>query len=190
MSYYVYKFLDEENNVVYVGKTRRAIKQRLTEHFRRGFLPKEELDKVKKIEYVLLKESVEADVLEVYMIKKIKPKLNKTFNNDRGNVIFNVNEEELMWIKIREIEFVKIKGEDIINTDKLERESISELVKENMLLKEMINDFYSGDAYEYRDFLSEKGLKEDIKKFGFYLKPELINNENLITLLNLLKKDD
>lgn len=49
--YYVYRFLDKANQIVYIGKTGH-LEKRITEHFsKQGHLTEEQYKQVEKIEY-------------------------------------------------------------------------------------------------------------------------------------------
>ena len=50
--FYVYRFKNEENEIIYVGKTK-DLKQRIRTHFgKQGHLPKECYEEVRKIEFL------------------------------------------------------------------------------------------------------------------------------------------
>lgn len=75
-NYCVYKFLDENNEIIYIGKTR-DINIRMLQHFgSNGHLPKECYDSVKKIMYFNCNCGADMDILERYYIDKLKPKYN------------------------------------------------------------------------------------------------------------------
>ncbi|MGL5717981.1 MAG: nucleotide excision repair endonuclease [Paraclostridium sp.] len=76
---FVYKFRHyRSKEVIYVGKTNRTVKKRMSEHFGgKGHLPKECYNKVGKIEYVEVPSDADALLVEQYLINKYKPKYNK-----------------------------------------------------------------------------------------------------------------
>lgn len=78
---YVYRFLDERNRVLYVGKTTN-MKIRMNDHFHNKNnhlrkMGKDDLyDKVCKIEYITCKDEFTALQKELYYINLYKPKYN------------------------------------------------------------------------------------------------------------------
>ena len=96
MRYYVYKFLDRNRNVIYVGQTtntkNRIEKQHFTEH---GHLSKECYAQVYGIYYAELNSKTDMDLYERYLISKNIPKYNIIHN--KGDVTLNL--EELDWCK-------------------------------------------------------------------------------------------
>ena len=51
-TYNVYQFYDMNGKIIYVGKTKRTMEERMKQHFGpNGHLPKEVLEKVKCIKY-------------------------------------------------------------------------------------------------------------------------------------------
>ena len=74
---YVYKFLDEKNNVLYIGKTVN-MEQRMKNHFsKKSHLANTDLySKVQRIEYLTCKDEFEALQKELTYINLYKPKYN------------------------------------------------------------------------------------------------------------------
>jgi len=70
--FYVYRFLDASNNVIYIGKTER-LKSRMHSH---SHLPKECYDSIKNVEYIELSSSVDMGLYELYYINKWQPTYN------------------------------------------------------------------------------------------------------------------
>ena len=58
---YIYRFIDQDNNIIYVGKTSQALDKRIGQHFTKGHLPKECYKSIARIEYQKYK--TEADSL-------------------------------------------------------------------------------------------------------------------------------
>ena len=79
--YFVYKFIDSKDEVIYVGKTKVGIRNRINQHFSNsGHLSKECYRQVQRIEYQTIPNKLEMDIKELYYIGKWKPKYN-TINN-------------------------------------------------------------------------------------------------------------
>ena len=91
---YTYRFLDKEDNVVYVGYTGQTMPQRMSQHFGdKGHLPKECYYSVAKIEYIKWKTKCDAQVMEVYYINKYKPRFNKlNKKNDALTIVLDEKE--------------------------------------------------------------------------------------------------
>lgn len=72
----IYRFLNENNEIVYVGKTTN-IKNRMYQHFiSGGHLRQEQYNQVVKIEYIECKNEADMSIKEIYFINKYKPKFN------------------------------------------------------------------------------------------------------------------
>lgn len=75
--YFVYKFVDDNNQIIYIGKTIRLL-ARMVQHFKTdSHLTDECYDNVKYIFYCSLKTKVEMDIYEIYLIDKYRPQYNK-----------------------------------------------------------------------------------------------------------------
>lgn len=72
MSYYLYKFYNKDNELLYLGKTKN-IKERFNTHR----ATQTWWDEVTKIEYAKLSSGLEMSIYELYLINLLKPKYNK-----------------------------------------------------------------------------------------------------------------
>lgn len=85
-SCYVYKFIDLHGKYMYVGETKN-LSRRIGQHIslKSGKFTKKLLNQIQRIEYIKVKDKVEARQFEIYYINKYKPYLNKAdkFNNIR-----------------------------------------------------------------------------------------------------------
>lgn len=77
MSGYVYRFVDEFGDYIYVGKTKN-LKNRMNGHFTRGHLPLECYNSVAKIEYLKFENETTARMEEVRYINMYRPRYNKS----------------------------------------------------------------------------------------------------------------
>lgn len=75
--YYVYRFMDVNNKIIYVGQTQH-LEKRLGAHMSGHSNANLNIKDTTKIEYTSLNTLVEAEILEKYIIVKHRPKLNKT----------------------------------------------------------------------------------------------------------------
>ena len=74
---FVYRFLDKDNNIVYIGKTVN-MNLRMQQHFGgKGHLSEDCYRNVYKIEYQKYKTESDALIMETYFITKYSPKYNK-----------------------------------------------------------------------------------------------------------------
>ena len=80
--YFIYKFLDKEGNVLYVGQTTNLIR-RLYTHFKitNCHLPSKCYDNTEQILFAIVNDKKQADIYETYYIHKYKSKYNKTLLN-------------------------------------------------------------------------------------------------------------
>ena len=82
----VYKFLDEFNYPLYIGKAK-SLNKRLSSYFRVTSRP-EKISKLikaaKSIEFSFTNTELESLLLEQYLIKNYKPKFNVQFKDDKG----------------------------------------------------------------------------------------------------------
>ena len=71
--YFVYRFKDKDEKVIYIGKTRLELSKRFKGH---THLPDECYKKVKKVEYLVFYSKTDMDIAEQYFISKAKPDYN------------------------------------------------------------------------------------------------------------------
>lgn len=92
---YIYRFIDKNNKIIYVGKTNNLDK-RYSQHFNKnGHLPKECYDSVWKMDYIKLDTELNALLLETYYINAYRPKYNKLNKTYRPTSTQNVNLKEI-----------------------------------------------------------------------------------------------
>lgn len=75
--YYVYRFLDKAQNVIYVGKSKQDLEIRFAGHLH---LPKECYSMVHKIQYISCKTESDMSIKEIYYINKYKSTEHYFFN--------------------------------------------------------------------------------------------------------------
>lgn len=111
--YYVYRFLNSLREVVYVGKTRQPLEDRIHRHFGSGgHLQKAQLATVTKVEFLELKSRVEMDIVELYYINLWRPIFNTQAKYEEE---FSLdNREGDCWV---EFEFT-VKEETAVETEK------------------------------------------------------------------------
>ena len=89
---YTYRFIDTNENIIYVGYTAQTMAKRIGQHFTKGHLPKSVYEEVAKIEYMKHKTKSDAQVWEVYLINKYKPRYN-TLNKKNDMLTIDLGEE-------------------------------------------------------------------------------------------------
>lgn len=100
--YYVYRFLNKNNKVIYIGKTQGKIGNRLGIHFGvSGHLPKDCYNSTKTIEYIELYTKLDMDIKELYYIGKWKPLYNADYNR-KNEKMRTILEEDNEWIVFKD----------------------------------------------------------------------------------------
>lgn len=72
----VYRFINEDDEVVYIGKSSKGIDVRLSGHLNNNTHQIYKYLDVEKIEFIELDSSVDASIVELYLINKYNPKYN------------------------------------------------------------------------------------------------------------------
>lgn len=94
----VYRFLNEENEVVYVGKAI-DLKKRVSSYFRKQKGRSKRLEKLVEstvdIDYTVVDSELEALILETNLIKSFRPKYNVLMKDDKSYVYLKVTVNEL-----------------------------------------------------------------------------------------------
>lgn len=95
IKYYIYRFLNENNEVIYIGRTNNIVSRIATHFSSQGHLPQECYDEVKRVDYLELKTKNDMKIKELYYISKYKPIFN---THDKYDVSFGINELTDAWI--------------------------------------------------------------------------------------------
>ena len=92
----VYKFLDKENKIIYVGKAKN-LKNRISSYFinkeAHGIKTKKLISEINNIEITLVKDNFEALLLENNFIKNHQPKYNILLKDDKSYPYVCISEE-------------------------------------------------------------------------------------------------
>ena len=106
---YTYRFVDTNENVIYVGYTGQTMAKRISQHFTKGHLPKKCYKSIARIDYIKWDSKSDAQVMEVYYINKYHPKFNKLHKQVD---ILNIQiEDEKEWKVYQVIKKTNIKYE-------------------------------------------------------------------------------
>lgn len=113
----IYRFLDIDENVIYVGKTER-IRFRMNEHMsKNGHLPKECYDMVNKIQFIAMDSITLMDIKELYYINLYKPRFNKEhLLNEPSFIISDFTKDR--WVDYNAEIFKKFDKIKSVKTDK------------------------------------------------------------------------
>lgn len=187
--FYVYRFLDKDLKVIYIGRTV-DIKARMTQHFGKGgHLPKECYDSVHRVDFLEFKTKNDMKIKELYYIGKYRPMYNTV---DNHAVSFEMNELQDVWVTYSKEDIGKrlfgdsdelSKKQDFITHLKLENQ---ELEKQLRLLKQGV----------FLELEKSRNQVKTLKKELSFLKQEkemalesLRDMKQKIVLLNPFKKD-
>ena len=106
---YTYRFVDTNENVIYVGYTGQTMAKRISQHFTKGHLPKKCYKSIARIDYIKWDSKSDAQVMEVYYINKYHPKFNKL--DKQGDKLNIQIEDEKEWKVYQVIKKTNIKYE-------------------------------------------------------------------------------
>ena len=106
---YTYRFVDANENIIYVGYTGQSMAKRIGQHFEKGHLPKKCYKSIARIECIKWETKSDAQVMEVYYINKYHPIYNKL---DKQNDHLNIQvTDEKEWEVYQVIKKPNIKYE-------------------------------------------------------------------------------
>lgn len=96
-SFYVYRFLDENQNVIYIGKTRQ-LRNRVWQHLHnKSNIPYEGIKQVYNIEYIEFETECDMSIVEIYLINYYKPQYNTDSKGDLGKIHIDIPNK---WIQL------------------------------------------------------------------------------------------
>lgn len=153
--YYVYKFCNKENQIIYVGKSN-DLTRRMNEHFSDyGHLPKECYNNVAKIDFIVLNSEIDMNIYELYYINLYKPYFNI---KDKSENNMELKLPEKIWITYLD------KENEENNTFKFQSDAIQNLKnKINTINKKVVakkltnnsNELAILDFSEWKCFLND-----------------------------------
>lgn len=93
--YYLYRFLDKEKNILYIGRTNDIARRILKEHFTPNtHLPSKCYLETECVEYAEFQNESEEVAYEAILINQIRPKYNTQFKDDAE---FEISLPEIVW---------------------------------------------------------------------------------------------
>lgn len=94
----VYRFINNNNEIIYVGKTQNGIKNRINQHFSKsGHLDSQCYKEVSRIEYIIAHSQIDMDIKELYYINKWKPKYNIISKYEDNNSDVEIDTSDDNW---------------------------------------------------------------------------------------------
>ncbi|WP_407268915.1 GIY-YIG nuclease family protein [Radiobacillus sp. PE A8.2] len=134
----VYRFIGENDHVIYVGKTSKGIDNRLRSHIGTSVFEFHKYLKIEKIDYIELDSSVDATILELFLINKHDPEYNKQGTlSEKSSLnipipcewkVYPINEFKRMLRK-------RVSNKDNIDIPKSEYKTLKGKVDELLLVK-------------------------------------------------------
>ena len=93
----IYKFIDKEGRVLYIGKAKN-LKKRVTSYFQktkdRTVRIQKMLEHVADLQYITVDSELEAILLETNLIKELKPKYNILMRDDKNFVYIKIHQDD------------------------------------------------------------------------------------------------
>lgn len=99
----VYKMIDKEGRVLYVGKAK-DLKKRVSRYFQKGknlsVRTQKLVEHIADVKYTVMDSEIEALILELNLIKELRPKYNILLKDDKNYVYVKITNEEFPRIQI------------------------------------------------------------------------------------------
>jgi len=183
-NFYIYRFLDKEDRILYVGKSTNInirIYNHINNHITWKAPEKFDLyDNVHKIEYCEVESEYHMNIYEIHYICKYKPLHNIEFKSDNIN-LFNLPEikwetyilksyfdECYMYYRFKLNMSIKDVKYKLNNDIDFYNEFIKEYLDDNYVHRSFNPDSYefnpSNGEYELDDDIEEEEIEEDIKE--------------------------
>ncbi|MEK7085593.1 MAG: excinuclease ABC subunit UvrC, partial [Patescibacteria group bacterium] len=99
----VYKMIDKEGRVIYVGKAKdvsKRIKQYFQKNYEHSTRTRKLLENVTNIETIIVDSELEAVILEHNLIKQLQPKYNVIMKDDKNYVYIKITLEDFPRVQI------------------------------------------------------------------------------------------
>ncbi|MGL5330089.1 MAG: nucleotide excision repair endonuclease, partial [Peptostreptococcaceae bacterium] len=159
----VYRFLDKNNKVIYVGKAKN-LQHRLYSH---THLPKQCYEERKRIEFTIFDTEDDMDFAERYYIPKFKPKYNTVMVDKKMNIIISEFDNKT-WIDLDEYYELKklkyIKRDELKQVNKLRMNELK-LVDEEVRVHKKYQREKMLKISEEIDRIKEENFKKELKTY-------------------------
>lgn len=144
--YYVYKFLDNCGDIIYIGRTK-DLEQRMTTHFSNGHLPQNCYNSVSKVYYTEFDNYADMCMYEIYLINTLKPKFNTQYNKDNSVYVSEFKVPDKKWYRYN-IGYSSVSDYNACRTfNKKLLESLSEANRINSVLNSLIYSLITSDEF-------------------------------------------
>ena len=176
----VYRFLNKNNEIIYIGKAR-DLRSRINNH---NHLPKECYDETISIEYTECATEDDSLLLERYLIAKVKPKYNTVFRYN--NISVNIEEFEYkIWRKFNVEDDIRYKYSTY--EEELENKKIRNDYKYSD--NKYINDFLRNEfLMRNKKYEEGKRIREEKYKLLEQKRNSMSRKEKELALKELIKK--
>lgn len=139
--YYIYRFLNKNNEVLYVGKTYNELLKRILGHVNLKLLTDSQLREIDKIQFIEISNAFDWHILEIFYINYFKAKYNKEFQCQE-ELFKIINTKEIVgkycWKDIiTKKEFLEILEN---SKNKYRRDGILKVQKETQLTQKEFNN--------------------------------------------------
>ena len=189
---FVYKFLNENGEVIYIGSTGDMTK-RMYKHFHdksNGKMNKREYDSVKTVSFCKTKSRNDAYILEIVLIQKYKPSCNTASVKD-GEVSFSgIDESNFVW-ETKDPKHFGYGPHDVVRSAMLNQYSC--ITKRNVeeameALFRHLPSAVNSDYYRLNTYQSEKAFMLRVIEYPDYWVNNLSKRETerMIELIDLL----
>lgn len=160
--YTVYKHLDEDENILYIGKSK-SLLYRQRQHKKNA----EWFEEVDSIEYCTFSSKSEMDLVEVYLINTLNPKYNK--KDKRDDIFTSLKLDELNWLQFDMCEI------EIRDSNKpIKEDTYEDFVLENI------------KSATHISLITENSRLEAIKSINYENKLVMTKNENIYNFKDLV----
>lgn len=165
----IYRFKDNKNKIIYIGKARKLI-ERIKTH---RHLPEECYRSIDKIEFVSFDSYDDTDIVERYLISKLKPRFNREFSDRKVTITIDFI-DNLKWTVLDKSKyqnffdnrFIESKEVSIIieDIDVLEGNNIIKSIRLNEVILDMWNIFTEKTNVDKHTLMAQ-ALKEYMEKY-------------------------
>lgn len=190
--YCVYKFLDKDDNVLYIGKSKQ-FKTRIFNHLRNNtHLPSECIEKIKRIEFLDFKYECDMNIFELYCISYYSPPYNKDSKSPVGVIHIDIPK---VWNELDMSSFEEIRPNNIVETKPEKTIKFNKDIFLNEELSQFLNNHFNKNLSD-NDIKTLQELCEmsefnisDVNDYIAYnnSKAEIINNNGDIKLIKRKK---
>lgn len=133
-TYYLYRFIDKNNNVIYIGRTNNIERRIIKEHFTSNtHISPECYLEVERVEYAEFNYESEEVAYEAILINQLRPKYNKQF---KDNASFDIELPDIEWKEFNweypgQMEMMKMLKKDVVSISDSTCDVLNQLLNPN-----------------------------------------------------------